>query len=194
MKVKIDCPMCSLTELEEDICPNCEANLFLYRMLLEVPAEDIVKQQSNQKWSPILPMRMVIICLLMGIGVTTFVNSLFAGQKQPILTSSISASEQIVDKVVSQQSIVSPKTSFPTSLENLKEAEKTSRHSCGGLYYTVRRGNSLSLIASHFYGDVNSWSHIITSNPQLKGREDLLKIGEVLLIPNLEKYCTSKLT
>lgn len=194
MKVKVDCPMCSLRELEEDICPNCETNLFLYRMLLEVPAEDIVKQQSNQKWASILPIRMVIICLLMGIGVTTFVNSLFAGQKQPILTSSISASEQIVDKVVSKQSIVSPKTSFSIALENSKEAEKTPRQSCGGLHYTVRRGNSLSLIASRFYGDVNSWSHIITSNPQLKGREDLLKIGEVLLIPNLEKYCISKPT
>ena len=185
MKVKIDCPMCSLVELEEDICPNCETNLFLYRTLLELPAENIVKKHSNKKLLRLLPIKMAILCVLMGIGLTTFVNSLVAGQKKPIIQSSIIASEQI-----SNQISISP----PVPSEKVKEIEKSSQNSCGGLYYTVQRGNSLSLIASRFYGDGNSWPHIITTNPQLKGREDLLKIGEVLLIPNLEKYCASQQT
>ena len=190
MKVKIDCPMCSLIELEEDICPNCETNLWLYRTLLELPAEKIVKQHSHKKWLPILSIKMAIICILMGIGLTTFVNSLLAGQKKSVVQNSISSSEQILDKTP-----ISPKISLPTLSEERQEIKKEeAQKSCGGFYYTIRKGNSLSLIASRFYGDGNSWPHIITANPQLRGREDLLNIGEVLLIPNFDRYCTSEPT
>ena len=190
MKAKIDCPMCSLVKLEEDICPNCGTNLWLYRILLRLPAEDTVKQNSRPKRAPILPLKMAIICIFMGIGLTTFVNSLLVGQKKPVLISSLSTSERILDKTPT-----SPQISLPTSSVERKEiTEEEAQKSCGGLYYTVRQGNSLSLIASRFYGDGNFWQPIVTTNPQLQGREDLLNIGEVLLIPNLERYCTSEQT
>ena len=53
----------------------------------------------------------------------------------------------------------------------------------------VRKGDSLSLIASRFYGDFNFWSLISDANPQIQGRENSIEIGEVLLVPNLKANC-----
>jgi nucleoid-associated protein YgaU len=51
----------------------------------------------------------------------------------------------------------------------------------------VKLGDSLSSIAERFYGNGALWSSLVKANPQLKGREDFLEIGEALIIPNREE-------
>lgn len=90
---------------------------------------------------------------------------------------------------------------FSTYYHNLSQAstvitvtpppvsKSTSTPSCSaGFYYTVRSGDSLSAIAANFYGNLKQWGPIIEANPQLKARENLLRVGEVLLIPNSKEY------
>jgi hypothetical protein len=38
MSTKITCPVCDRSELEINICPNCQTDLALLRMLTELPA------------------------------------------------------------------------------------------------------------------------------------------------------------
>ena len=37
MSVKINCPVCDRSAIEINICPNCQTDLSLIRMLLELP-------------------------------------------------------------------------------------------------------------------------------------------------------------
>ena len=40
MKTKLNCPVCARPEISGDICPNCETNLSLIRMLTELPVAE----------------------------------------------------------------------------------------------------------------------------------------------------------
>jgi nucleoid-associated protein YgaU len=53
--------------------------------------------------------------------------------------------------------------------------------------YIVKSGDHLSAIAQKFCGKDTSWQVIVKSNPQLKGREDYINIGEVLKIPTCKE-------
>jgi hypothetical protein len=37
MSVKINCPVCDRSAIEINICPNCQTDLSLIRMLIELP-------------------------------------------------------------------------------------------------------------------------------------------------------------
>ena len=50
--------------------------------------------------------------------------------------------------------------------------------------YTVVKGDSLSKIAKHFYGDANKWRKIHEANRQLIKNPDLIQPGWVLTIPD----------
>ena len=39
MKTHLTCPVCDRQEIEGDICPNCETDISLVRMLVELPRE-----------------------------------------------------------------------------------------------------------------------------------------------------------
>jgi hypothetical protein len=60
---------------------------------------------------------------------------------------------------------------------------------CGGFYYTVTLGDSLSLIAQKFYTSLDNWELIATANPNIQARTNLLYVGETLFIPNLPHSC-----
>ncbi len=62
MSKKITCPVCDRKEIEENICPNCETDLSLIRMLLELPP--VEKTSGNKSYLLIL---FVIILLLISI-------------------------------------------------------------------------------------------------------------------------------
>ena len=49
--------------------------------------------------------------------------------------------------------------------------------------YTVAAGDNLSKIAKHFYGDANKWKKIFEANKDTIKNPDLIKIGQVLRIP-----------
>lgn len=56
MKTKLTCPVCDRPEISGDICPNCETNLSLIRMLTELPVTEPVtattkpQQQGISAW------------------------------------------------------------------------------------------------------------------------------------------------
>jgi uncharacterized protein YidB (DUF937 family) len=49
--------------------------------------------------------------------------------------------------------------------------------------YTVAAGDNLSKIAKHFYGDANKWKKIFEANKDTIKNPDLIKIGQVLRVP-----------
>lgn len=174
MKIKLTCPVCDRPEIEDNICPNCETNLSLFRMLAELPvATEAVEsaKRQRQNTTPWLPISIGIVLLILGIGLGASGNYLLSRQKPIAQTSTPTANA----------------TSIKTSSKpELLAQEKTT---CNGFYYIVLRGDSLSLIASRFYGDEAAWSFITEANPKIKGRENSLEIGEKLLIPNREESC-----
>ena len=60
MKTKLTCPVCDRTDIEGDICPNCETDLGSVRILIELPKEGRV-----------IPILLAIVialaCLVLGI-------------------------------------------------------------------------------------------------------------------------------
>jgi spore germination protein YaaH len=60
-----------------------------------------------------------------------------------------------------------------------------------GSYYTVQPGDTLSAIAQQAYGDANQWQKIYNVNTQVIGSDpDLIRPGEMLYIPLINKTCT----
>lgn len=49
--------------------------------------------------------------------------------------------------------------------------------------YTVAKGDSLSKIAKHFYGNANSWRQIFEANRDQISNPDLIHPGQTLKIP-----------
>jgi nucleoid-associated protein YgaU len=49
--------------------------------------------------------------------------------------------------------------------------------------YTVMKGDSLSKIAKHFYGNANSWRQIFEANRDQISNPDLIHPGQTLKIP-----------
>jgi len=49
--------------------------------------------------------------------------------------------------------------------------------------YTVVKGDSLSKIAKHFYGNANGWRQIFEANRDQISNPDLIQPGQVLTIP-----------
>jgi nucleoid-associated protein YgaU len=50
-------------------------------------------------------------------------------------------------------------------------------------HYTVQRGDTLSHIAQHFYGKASRWNAIFEANRHQLDDPDLIRPGQVLLIP-----------
>jgi nucleoid-associated protein YgaU len=53
--------------------------------------------------------------------------------------------------------------------------------------YTVAKGDSLSKIARKFYGNANRWKWIHEANREQVPNPDLIKVGQVLVIPPAPK-------
>jgi nucleoid-associated protein YgaU len=52
-----------------------------------------------------------------------------------------------------------------------------------GTNYTVEKGDSLSKIAKHFYGNANAWKSIFDANRDQLSDPDRIKPGQILKIP-----------
>jgi len=123
-----------------------------------------VKNTSFPFW---LPLTATVLSLVVGLGIV-FVLSTYYQNLSPV-------------------SPIITVTPPPVS-------KSTPNPSCStGFYYTVRSGDSLSGIAANFYGNLQKWGRIIEANPQLKARENFLRVGEVLLIPNSQEYSCEKI-
>lgn len=49
--------------------------------------------------------------------------------------------------------------------------------------YTVKKGDTLSKIAQHFYGSTKKWHRIVEANKDKLGQSQMLKAGMTLVIP-----------
>ena len=56
--------------------------------------------------------------------------------------------------------------------------------SAAGRTYTVVKGDSLSKIAKHQYGDANKWRKIYEANKDVIDNPDLIEPGQDLIIPD----------
>ena len=54
----------------------------------------------------------------------------------------------------------------------------------GGRTYTIAKGDSLSKIAKHFYGDARQWTRIFDANKDAIKNPDLIYPGQVIKIPD----------
>lgn len=168
MNTKISCPVCDRPEIEGNICPNCETDLSLVRMLGELPEQE---EKSPVKIN--LNMTEIIVIIIIAISFIFGVSTVFL------------AKEKVVKPPVEKPEIVKNEPEKPVA--------KTAEKAClSGFNYTVKRGDSLFLIANKFYGDSNLINLIIEKNSKLKGMENQLEIGDKLLIPNVENNCPVK--
>ena len=63
-------------------------------------------------------------------------------------------------------------------------AGSSSTAPAGGQTYTVKKGDNLSKIAKHFYGDANKWKKIQAANADKIPNPDLIHPGLQLTIPS----------
>ena len=60
----------------------------------------------------------------------------------------------------------------------------SSSTAANGTTYTVKKGDSLSKIAKHFYGDPGKWKKIHAANADMIPNPDLIHPGLQLTIPD----------
>ncbi len=100
-------------------------------------------------------------------------------------------SEDLKNKVWDQIKKVDPSYSDLTvnltvdsSLPQAAAASSQAGGASGGAQtYTVQPGDSLSLIAKHFYGDANKYNKIFEANRDQLDNPDRIKAGQTLKIP-----------
>ncbi|BDA69767.1 hypothetical protein RIVM261_074930 [Rivularia sp. IAM M-261] len=57
--MKLMCPVCQRPDIENNICPNCETDLSLIRMLTELPQQ----RKNTSIWLLVI---VAIFCLILG--------------------------------------------------------------------------------------------------------------------------------
>jgi nucleoid-associated protein YgaU len=169
MNLQLTCPVCSYRDITGDTCPNCDTDLSVIRLLQELPAVEtpveIVKVTA-------FPLRIALLMLMIGIclGVggsfilqTTYLHTLTVSSAQPVASNS-----PIPQATITNPSLVAKTPPKPTT-------------------YTVKAGDYLSAIAQKLCGKNTSWQIMVEANPQLKGRENSIDVGEVFKIPNCQE-------
>lgn len=164
----LNCPVCGYKEIADNTCPNCDADLSLIRSLTELPPSSpsvgadlnniSVDKRDNSLNSPL---RFVLI-LILGICLGALGSFLFL---QP----------QLISNKVNSPNPVVIKNDLTPSQNRIQPTQ-----------YTVKPKDNLTVITQKYCGNGNSWQVMVKANPQLKGRENWLSVGEVLKIPNCE--------
>lgn len=170
----LNCPVCGYTEIQGNTCPNCDTDLSLMRSLTELPALESAESAGGVKFSKVAiwQVGVALLILIFGIGLGTLGSFLFL---QPQLVSNKITTPPVVIK--------SDKTPLTKAEEPAKRPQQPSQT------YYIKPGDSLSKIAERFYGDGTLWTSLVKANPNIKGREDFLHIGEPLIIPNRKEAC-----
>lgn len=175
MTTTLICPVCKYSEVETNCCPKCETDISVMRMVIELPTSGVVESQTSEQEPKIWwPIALAILILILGISLGA-VSTYLVYNLQPSLGTNIEQN-QLSSPVLRSPEV---ETSQPT-IKNKNKADS-------GFYYTVRRGDSVSLVAWRFYGNGKLAPLIVNANPFLKGRESALEVGEVLFVPNLQE-------
>lgn len=177
MKHLLNCPVCGYTEISGNSCPNCDTDLSLIRLLTELPPSipqvtqfekphlqpkvervwGVVPQNSRAGWQ----VGVALLILMMGIGLGAVGSFLFL-QPPQLLTNTVNSPTQAAIKGESET------PSQPTQ-------------------YKVKLGDHLTAITEQFCGKGKSWQVMVKANPQFKGRENYIYVGEVLKVPNCKE-------
>ncbi|MGK7957801.1 MAG: LysM peptidoglycan-binding domain-containing protein [Crocosphaera sp.] len=170
MDTKITCPVCGRSEIEGNRCPNCETDLSLIRMLVELPEESSTTMPKSLKY---LGISLAIFLFILGLTLGGSASYLMSKNQQDLPKSSVVTS--------SPSSTVKKLNTY---------SSKSSDVSCiDGFYYTVQEGDYLLKISRQFYGNSENLSLLLETNPKLLKRENTLEIGEIIFIPNQNKNC-----
>jgi len=162
MIIKLNCPVCGYTEIENNSCPNCDTDLSLIRMLQQLPQMEKPHREAKVAgWQ----LAVTGVILLIGMGLGVLGNFLFLPPQ--ILTATVTSPSPVI--------IIRPS---PT-LAPIKPPAPTT--------YTVKSGDNLSAIAEKFCGKGTSWQVMVKANSQLKGQENYIDVGEVLKVPNCKE-------
>ena len=187
----ISCPVCGHPEVNQNQCRNCETDLSVYRMLVELPpTETTVTKTKTVAWRWVA----VSMLLVLFVGIIT---PFWFGYGRQLLISQLNAQvsqrqEEITAKLSSisqQQQEISVMLNEVARQQDLISTLQPETDGCGGFYYTVQPEDSLAAIGRRFYGEGGGMDLILNRNPQLKGRSSLLRVGEVLFIPNRTTNC-----
>lgn len=171
MKSLLNCPVCRYTEIANNTCPNCDADLSLIRLLTELPSSNSqvteVKAQRQPKvagWQ----VGIALLILLVGIGLGTTSSFLFL-------------QSQLIGKTANSSPVaVSGASKTPVAIAQAPVTPQKPTQ------YTVQPGDNLTVITEKICGKSKSWQVMVKANPQLKGRENWIDVGEVLKLPNCE--------
>jgi nucleoid-associated protein YgaU len=83
-----------------------------------------------------------------------------------------------VQSGVSSTAPTAPKADFGNVQSGVSSTAPAAAQS-----YTVVKGDTLSKIAKHFYGNANRWHDIFDANRDQLSNPDLIQPGQVLKIP-----------
>ncbi|AFZ23447.1 LysM domain-containing protein [Cylindrospermum stagnale PCC 7417] len=167
MNLKLNCPVCGYQEIESNTCPNCDTDLSLLRMLQELPQRENSLLAKFAGW----PLGFALLILILGMGLGAYGSFLVVQPNLYIAT--ISPRNPVV------MSSASPKPAASPAIAPEKPPKSNT--------YIVQAGDSLSAIAEKFCVKGTSWQVIAKANPQLKGRENDLEVGDQLKIPNCQE-------
>lgn len=170
MNTKITCPVCGRSAIEGNICPNCETDLSLIRMLVDLPEETPNTMPNSLKF---LGVSLAIFLFILGLSLGGSANYLISRNQQELPISSVVNS--------SSSSTVKNINKYSTQLYDFSCVD--------GFYYTVKKGDYLLKIIQNFYGNSEYLSLLLDNNPKLIRRENRLEIGETIFIPNQNKNC-----
>lgn len=102
---KLICPVCDRPNIEGDICPNCETNLSLVRMLMELPAQEenlnspkssfwrfYTKKITSFNW---LAVGLAILLIIIGISLGFTANFFFLSTNATFTPNAFSFSSNV---------------------------------------------------------------------------------------------------
>lgn len=171
MKNLLNCPVCGYTEIANNTCPNCDADLSLIRLLTELPSSNSQVTEVEAQRQPKVAgwqVGIALLILIVGIGLGTTSSFLFL---QPQLISKTANSSPVV--VSSASKIPATLAQVPVTLQKPTQ-------------YIVKPEDNLTVITEKICGKGKLWQVMVKANPQLKGRENWINVGEVLKLPNCE--------
>jgi nucleoid-associated protein YgaU len=160
-------------------------------MLAELPpkeAKAVEAQKLSWRWIA------VALGFVLVVGITSpflwaYGRELLISQLNARVTEQQQEITGKLSRISQQQQELSEMLEEVAREQNLISTLQGDLEGCGGFYYTIERGDTLTGIARRFYGDRGSLELITSNNPQLQGQLNQLEIGEVILIPNEENNC-----
>ena len=177
----LNCPVCGYKEISDNICPNCDTDLSLIRSLTELPPSSpsvgvgLTNVSVDKDISSNPPLRLpkwqvgvALLILIVGMCLGAIGSFLFL-QPQMIGNTLNSPSPVAIKK---------DKTALPIAQAPANSQQPTQ--------YTVKPKDTLTVITEMFCGKEKSWQVMVKANPELKGRENWIDVGEVLKLPNCE--------